>query len=280
MTDLFERDENGVLHVVALSGGHDSTIMSFLLKEREPRPYVYVCTPTGDELPEMFEFWRWLGSDNALGRRIIPIMAGISLDALIEREEMIPNRRARFCTRILKIEPYRKFLIEQAAIGPVISYVGLRADEEGRAGGAYADIGGVEMRFPLREWGMGEDEVQAGLAERDIIVPDRTDCAKCYHQQIGEWWTLWKVHPELFDKAIEIETKRGSTFREPKIDDEGNPVMVRRYGREFAASSRDTWPVRLIDLKAVFEASYVPTRTYDPRERDLFRSGACRVCAI
>lgn len=53
---LFERDENGVLHVVALSGGHDSTAMAFLLNELEPRPYNYVCTPTGDELPPML--WR------------------------------------------------------------------------------------------------------------------------------------------------------------------------------------------------------------------------------
>ena len=53
---MLTRDENGVLHVVALSGGHDSTSMSFLLRQREPRPYNYVCTPTGNELPAMFEF--------------------------------------------------------------------------------------------------------------------------------------------------------------------------------------------------------------------------------
>ena len=33
-----ERDENGVLHVIALSGGHDSTALALLLNEREPRP--------------------------------------------------------------------------------------------------------------------------------------------------------------------------------------------------------------------------------------------------
>ena len=32
---MTERDENGVLHVVALSGGHDSTAMSLLLAECE-----------------------------------------------------------------------------------------------------------------------------------------------------------------------------------------------------------------------------------------------------
>lgn len=253
---VFPRDDDGVLHVVALSGGHDSTIMSFMLKEHEPRPYVYVCTPTGDELPEMFQFWRWLGI--ALGAPLRPIMAG-SLKTLIRQEGMLPNFRARFCTRALKIEPYRKFLIEQAAIGPVVSYVGLRADEEGRAGGAYNDIDGVTMRFPLREWGMGEDEVQAGLAERSIRCPNRTDCARCYHQRIGEWFELWRDNIDLFDDAITDEDEIGATYRTP---------------------GRDSWPTSLREMKDRFEAGDVPSRSLNRMERERMNAGSCRVCSM
>lgn len=255
---MLTRDENGVLHVVALSGGHDSTIMSFLLKEQEPRPYVYVCTPTGDELPEMFQFWNWLGSDDALGSRIIPIMAG-SLKKLIREEGMLPNFRARFCTRILKIEPYRKFLIEQAAQGPVVSYVGLRADEEGRAGGAYDDIPGVTMRFPLREWGMGESEVQAGLAERGIKCPDRTDCARCYHQRIGEWFELWRDNNAIFMDAAEDEREIGATYRTP---------------------GRDSWPTSLAEMAQRFEAGDKPTISLNRLARERMNAGGCRVCSM
>lgn len=255
---LIERDADGVAHIVALSGGHDSTSSSFILKELEPRPYNYVCTPTGDELPEMFAFWQWLGSDEGLGRRIIPILNG-TLASVIADENMLPNFRARFCTRILKIIPYRQFLIEQAALGPVVSYVGLRADEMGRAGGAYGDIPGVTMRFILRELGMGEAEVQADLAARGIKCPNRTDCARCYHQRIGEWWELWWLHRDLWDSAVQDELKYGATFRTP---------------------GRDSWPTALIDLQALFEQGKWPTISLDRMVRERQASGSCRVCSL
>lgn len=255
--NIFPRDEGGVLHIVALSGGHDSTAMALLLKEREPQtPFVYVCTPTGDELPPMFKHWSDLGE--RLGRRLVPIMAG-TLRGVIRQQKMLPNFRARFCTRILKIEPYRKMLTEQAAIGPVVSYVGLRADEEGRAGGAYADIGGVSMRFPLRELGMGEDDVQATLRRFEVVCPDRTDCGTCYHQRIGEWYEFWRDYRAAAMEAVDIEAETGGTFRTP---------------------GRDSWPTALKDLFALFERGVVPTVSLARMTRERMAAGGCRVCAL
>lgn len=253
---LVERDEHGVAHIVGMSGGHDSSIMSVLLLEREPRPYNYVCTPTGDELPEMFAHWRAMGE--RLGRRILPIMAK-SLRQVIDEQKTLPNHRLRFCTRIIKIEPYRAFLLDLASSGPVVSYVGLRADEMGRAGGAYGDIDGVTMRFPLREWGMGEADVQAGLASRGIVCPIRTDCARCYHQRLGEWFLLWLDNRDLFLDAEADEARTGYTFRTP---------------------GRDRWPTALVDLRAEFERGNIPDVSLKRMAREYMTSGACRVCSL
>lgn len=265
-------------HVLALSGGWDSTALALELTKREPRPYTFVCTPTGDEPDEMFAFWNRLGG--LLGAPILPVMnveVG-GLNALIAHYGALPNPRQRWCTRRLKIEPYRDQLKRWAAEGPVTSYVGLRADEAGRAGGAYDDINGVTMRFPLREWGWDRAAVVSSLEQQGVIPPDRTDCKRCYHQTLGEWWMLWRFSPADWASAVAQEAATSSTFRTPRLLD-GEPVMVTRWGLTFASCWRDTWPVRLADMQTLFEQGLIPRRT--PLQTDLVRqSGQCRVCTL
>ena len=245
-------------HIVALSGGKDSTAMALRLKEIEPQDYEYVCTPTGDELPEMFAHWKKLGE--ILGKPIKPIMAHTGLNGLIEEQRAIPNNRMRFCTRILKIEPYRRYLAKLCETHDrVVSYVGLRADEEGRAGGAYSDIDGVEMRFPMREWEWGLADVWQYLALHKVSIPERTDCARCYHQRLIEWWRLWNYQPEIYSDAEQQEIRHGYTFR---------------------SKHRDTWPAALSDLRAEFEKGRIPKTRKDNRRLDLMSAGGCRVCSL
>ena len=251
-----QRDSSGVLHVIALSGGHDSTALSLLLREREPRAYTYVCTPTGDELPEMFAHWRELGE--ILGQRILPIMA-TTLKQCITDEGALPNFKMRFCTRKIKIEPFIAWLCGQLHEGPVVAYVGLRADEEARKGGVYGQIEGIEQRFPLREWGFGEDDVQATLRRFDVTVPNRTDCARCYHQRLGEWFELWRDHRDIFMDAVADEARLGHTYRSP---------------------GRDTWPVALGAMGARFERGDQPTVSLNRMSRERMAAGGCRVCSL
>ena len=55
-------------HVVGLSGGKDSVTLALRLQERGEQDYEFLCTPTGDELPEMF----------ALGRYVIHLQQRLS----------------------------------------------------------------------------------------------------------------------------------------------------------------------------------------------------------
>ena len=238
-----------MIHVVPMSGGKDSTATALWLNEHEPRDYQYICTPTGNELPDWYDHMRALSA--TLGKSIVPVIGG-TLKGIIAQEQMIPNWRARFCTRMLKLDPFAAWLMRHT---PAVIYVGLRADEAEREGGDYRRVPDVVVRFPLRELGWGESDVYAFLDQRGQRIPERTDCAWCFFQTLGEWWVLWSEYLPLYMEAEQIEIERGHTFRSPQ---------------------RDSWPTSLRDLRLAFESGRVPPRT--ALQRDLFRGLQCRVC--
>lgn len=244
------------LEVVALSGGKDSTALALRLHELNPTtPYMYVCTPTGDEPPEMIEHWLLLG--RLLGSAIVPVTSGASLDGLIRRQNALPNWRQRWCTRMLKIEPYAQWLAFQCKFNTrVISHVGLRADEEEREGGDYTNVPGVEMKFDMRDWGWSLADVLGYLKQREVSIPKRTDCLKCFYQRLVEWYEFWRDHRTVWLEGEALEERTGHTFRSP---------------------GRDTWPAAMKDLRARFEAGDIPK---DTRKIDPLEASKCRVCRL
>lgn len=240
-------------HVVALSGGKDSTALALRLAEVEPRDYIYLCTPTGDELPEMVAHWEKL--ERLLGKPLLRLHAKADLAGLISEFGALPNWRQRWCTRMLKIEPCLAYL--KGLPDPVL-YVGLRADEEERKG-IYSE--GVTTDFPLRRWGWGLAEVKGYLRDRGVSIPRRTDCARCYGQRLSEWWDLWREHPDLYASAETDEERTGHTYRSP---------------------GRDTWPASLRELRAEFERGRLPrgARVQLPLAETEDDTPACRVCRL
>ncbi len=234
-------------HVVALSGGKDSTALALRLREVEPRDYTYLITPTGDELPEMLEHWQHLEVllDTPLTR-----ITNRDLKFWIEKFDSLPSWRQRWCTRLLKIEPCLAWM---KANTPAILYVGLRADEEERKGIYSEDI---VCRFPLREWGWSKRDVWQYLEERGVTIPKRTDCARCYGQRISEWKDLWRNYPALYAEAEAQEQTTGHTFRSP---------------------GRDSMPAGLKDLRVLFESG----KTLKQDQISLFENmQSCRVCSL
>lgn len=234
-------------HIVALSGGKDSTAMALRLKELYPDcHFEYVITPTGDELPEMQAHWNRL--EGILGK--LTKLHDLNLFQLIEQEQMIPNFRARFCTRILKIEPFLDFM--DSLPSESISYVGLRADEPDRLGIVKPE-NKFWIQYPLRQWGWDINDVLAYLRTRGIKIPDRTDCGVCFFQRLPEWKRLLEKYPDRYEKYVQIEKRMGHTFRTP---------------------GKDTWPTSLDDLRTEI-LSGRKMRNTKPRGQ-----GRCRFCSM
>lgn len=207
--------------------------------------FEYICTPTGNELPELFVHLDAL--EVRLGKPIKRLGIGKSLHDLIHEMKMLPNFRARWCTRMLKIEPTIEYM-QTLPPGSKL-YVGLRADEETREG-IYGED--VESIFPFKEWGWDEAAVWRFLAEKGVAVPRRTDCADCYHQRIIEWRNYWRDYPDMYERSAQIEEQYGHTFRSP---------------------GRDTWPTALRDLAKEFASGR--------KIRGEGKQGnICRVCSL
>ncbi len=233
-------------HIVAISGGKDSTAMALWLAENEPRRYEFVCTPTGDELPPMAAHWQRL--EDILQAPIVRLPE-MTLAELVAREKMLPNWRARFCTHHLKIVPFERWVIKEL---PAIAYVGLRADEGERVGAEYGIDLLVSTRHPLREIGWGLQDVLGYLERRGVKVPERTDCARCPLQTLYEWYVLWRDWPAIYEDACQDEDRSGHTYRSP---------------------GRDTWPASLRELAKLFAAGRTPTR----KGRS---AGGCKICTM
>lgn len=247
------------LHVVALSGGKDSTAMALRLADIEPRDYAYIITPTGNELPAMIAHWRHLSQ--MLGKPLTPVHSGKSLQGLIREQTMLPNHRARWCTRLLKLAPYYEWMRAHA---PCVSYVGLRADEMARTGMIFPEEDGIKVNCPMQRWGWGLGDVMSYLRTKNLNVPDRTDCAVCFWQRLGEWYLLWRDEPEQYAEGEELEAMVSEARGQPYT---------------FRSPSRDSWPAGLAELRKEFEAGRVPQISLNMMDKRR-AIGECRACTL
>ncbi len=226
--------------IAAFSGGKDSTAMVLHL-----RPQYLFFTATGNELLPVYAHIDHVAQ--MVGATVIRAPAP-TLGELIKHFRALPNPRMRWCTRMIKIRP----AITWMKLHPNHRLaVGLRDDEPQRDGiyGLPAD----RYWMPMKDWGWGIESVEACLKHHDITIPERTDCAVCPYQRLGEWWKLWKRWPEEWAQGEAWEEQIGHTFRSP---------------------SRDTWPASMRGLAARFRDGEVPRGIGDkPGKR-------CRVCTM
>ena len=215
-------------HIISLSGGKDSTALALYLRQHYPQiPAEYIFCDTGAELPETYEYLErleaLLGVEikrlNALDRLKIRRKAGRTPFDIYLNEMyggFLPNPRSRWCTRVLKIEPFEDYVGEDRAF----SYIGIRADEDregyvAKKPPVISQKPNIQPVYPLKDEGIRLAGVQAILEESGLGAPayykwrSRSGCYFCFYQQIGEWQGLKEEHPDLFEAAGGYERVEG-----------------------------------------------------------------------
>lgn len=208
-------------HVLGLSGGKDSAALAIFMREHYPELDLhYFFTDTGKELPEVYEFLGRL--EGFLGRRILPLNPQRTFDFwLREYNNFLPSPRTRWCTRQLKLLPFRKWIKPWLDAGDeVVSYVAIRSDEDHREGYTSTHER-LTVKMPFREHGIDKEGVFDILNASGIGLPayyqwrSRSGCTFCFFQQKIEWVRLRNVHPDRFEEAKSYEKtalEHGSPF--------------------------------------------------------------------
>src|SRR5436309_6581323 len=110
--------------ILMLSGGKDSTALAIYMRDRVPE-MEYVFCDTQKELDETYQYLENI--EAYLGKQIIRLSDDRGFDHWLEvYGGYLPSSRMRWCTRMLKIKPFEEYVKDD----PVLSYIGIRADED------------------------------------------------------------------------------------------------------------------------------------------------------
>lgn len=157
-----------VKHVLGISGGKDSAALAIYLKDKHPDlPVDYYTCDTGKELNETYELIKNL--EVYLGQSIVKLEAAKDspedpFDHFLQvYGGYLPSAMARWCTKKLKLDPFEQYI---AGDDPVISYVGIRGDEQRE--GYISKRPNIQSIFPFRKNIWSEDVVRKVLSNGQI----------------------------------------------------------------------------------------------------------------
>lgn len=195
--------QNNIRHVLSLSGGKDSTALALYMRDRVPE-MEYVFCDTKKELPETYEYLDKI--EAYLGRKIVRLCDERGFDHWLEvYGGFLPSSQMRWCTKMLKIRPFEKYVGDDE----ILMYVGIRADEDRQA--YVSTKPNINPVYPFKEDGIKREDVFLILEESGVGLPSyydwrtRSGCYFCFFQRKSEWVGLQERHPELYQLAAEYE---------------------------------------------------------------------------
>jgi asparagine synthetase B (glutamine-hydrolysing) len=198
-----------VRHILSLSGGKDSTALAIYMRDRVP-DMEYVFCDTDKELKETYDYLEKL--EAFLNKKVVRLKDDRGFDHWLQiYGGYLPSSRMRWCTKVLKIKPFEKYVGDDE----VMMYIGIRADEN--RGGYVTSKPNIHPVYPFRDDGLAIADIHRILDESGIGFPDyykwrtRSGCFFCFYQRKSEWVGLKENHPELFEEAKKYEKANPET---------------------------------------------------------------------
>jgi hypothetical protein len=220
--DMFERPL-----IVSYGVGVDSTAVLIGLKQRSIRPDLILFADTGDEKPETYAYLdvinRWLAAVDFPAVTVVknarPKSGDKSLYESCHRNSVLPALAYGMhqCSLVWKRDPQVKFVkqwqpaIDAWARNKLVTFlIGYDSGAQDRSRSFKAEgkeSKGFQNRFPLIEWGWDRERCKLEITNAGLPVPMKSACFHCPASKKSEIDWLQQFHPELAQKAVELETR-------------------------------------------------------------------------
>ena len=204
-------EPSGALHcypiVVSFGGGVNSTALLVGMQERGLVPTAILFSDTGGEKPETYrhiedvrEWCHGVGMPD-----ITTVRNKTTLEEACLGKETLPSKAFGFgtCSSRFKLEPQWKHATAMGWKSPTW-LVGIHAGETRRAT-RFENTRGDAIRYPLIDWGWQQDDCRQAIERAGLNVPVKSACFFCPAMRKAEVIQLSEQHPELFERAIEME---------------------------------------------------------------------------
>lgn len=198
--------------IISFGGGVNSVAMTIMLYKRgEIYPCVFADTMA--EHPETYCYMDYFEREfmNKYGQKIVrlnPIMTpeyyepankGKSLEQWYLEKKIVPMFNQPACSKQYKQVPLRKY-------APKPHIMGFALDEKHRAN--RDDI------YPLIKAGIARQDCIDIIASEGLSIPIKSGCFFCSMQRLSQWEHTWKIYPDLFQRAMNLEANSHLTIRD------------------------------------------------------------------
>ncbi len=203
-----------IKHVLGISGGKDSAALAIYLNDKYPQiDFTYYYTDTGKELDETYQLIENI--EIYLGKKIELLVAEEAQNSSENPFDFfyksfrgyIPSPTARWCTNMMKLQPFEKFVGSET---PTLSYVGIRGDEERE--GYISKRSNIQSIFPFRRNIWSEDVLHK------LFHPDNQAAVLDFYTDLYKGKRLDKVvevlnSPITFDRHQRLATERQIKYK-------------------------------------------------------------------
>ena len=189
-------------YIVSYGGGVNSTaLIIYLVKNKFPLDHV-VFSDTGDEMPETYEYVQYL--NKYLKRHGVPldiVRPNSTLSEVCTRRKVVPSQVWRWCTRDHKVKPIHKFY--KKLNSHIYQYMGIDYGELRRMKPSGEDW--ITNLYPLIDFKIDRQGCLDLIRKARLKIPIKSGCYLCPYNNMERWGEIYKNHPDLFQKAMQIE---------------------------------------------------------------------------